>query len=68
MMVVISSVFSGYKSPGSSPAYVGNTHNYEDGADLTRALCEKLGGKGKVALLVGTPGATATWMVSKPME
>lgn len=38
-------------------AYVGNTHNYEDGADLTRALCEKLGGRGKVALLVGTPGA-----------
>ena len=38
-------------------AYVGNTHNYEDGADLTRALCEKLGGKGKVAILVGTPGA-----------
>jgi len=38
-------------------AYVGNTHNYEDGADLTRALCEKLGGTGKVALLVGTPGA-----------
>ena len=36
---------------------MGNTHNYEDGADLTRALCEKLGGTGKVALLVGTPGA-----------
>ena len=38
-------------------AYVGNTHNYEDGADLTQALCEKLGGRGKVAVLVGTPGA-----------
>ena len=38
-------------------AYVGNTHNYEDGADLTRALCEKLEGRGKVAILVGTPGA-----------
>ena len=38
-------------------AYVGNTHNYEDGADLTRALCEKLGGRGKVAVLVGTRGA-----------
>ncbi len=24
-------------------AYVGNTHNYEDGANLARALCEKLG-------------------------
>lgn len=38
-------------------AYVGNTHNFQDGADLTQALCQKLGGKGKVAVLVGTPGA-----------
>jgi len=38
-------------------AYVGNTHNYDDGAELTRVLCEKLGGKGKVAVLVGTKGA-----------
>lgn len=38
-------------------AYVGNTHNYEDGADLTEALCEKLGYCGKVALLIGTKGA-----------
>ena len=38
-------------------AYVGNTHNYQDGADLTEALCEKLGRKGKVALLVGSVGA-----------
>ena len=38
-------------------AYVGNTHNYEDGADLTKALCEKLGYKGKVAILVGSVGA-----------
>ena len=38
-------------------AYVGNTHNYEDGAALTQALCEKLGGRGKVAILVGTQGA-----------
>ena len=38
-------------------AYVGNTHNYEDGAQLTEALCEKLGYKGKVAILVGTRGA-----------
>lgn len=37
-------------------AYVGNTHNYEDGADLTEALCEKLGYKGNVAILVGTEG------------
>ena len=38
-------------------AYVGNTHNYEDGADLTEALCKKLGYKGKVAILVGSIGA-----------
>lgn len=38
-------------------AYVGNTHNYQDGADLTEALCEKLGYKGKIAILVGTQGA-----------
>ena len=38
-------------------AYVGNTHNREDGAQLARALCEKLNGKGKVAILVGSKGA-----------
>jgi ribose transport system substrate-binding protein len=29
-------------------AYVGNTHNYQDGADLTEALCKKLGYEGKL--------------------
>ena len=38
-------------------AYVGNTHNYQDGADLTEALCKKLGYRGKVAILVGSVGA-----------
>ena len=38
-------------------AYVGNTHNYQDGADLTEALCEKLDYKGKVGILVGSNGA-----------
>jgi ribose transport system substrate-binding protein len=38
-------------------AYVGNTHNYEDGAELTEALCKKLGYQGKVAVLVGIEGA-----------
>jgi ribose transport system substrate-binding protein len=38
-------------------AYVGNTHNYQDGEDLTEALCKKLDYKGKVAILVGTQGA-----------
>ncbi len=38
-------------------AYVGNTHNYEDGMQLTEALCEKLAYSGKVAILVGTKEA-----------
>ena len=38
-------------------AYVGNTHNYQDGADLTEALCKKLDYKGKIAILVGSVGA-----------
>ena len=38
-------------------AYVGNTHNYEDGKLLAEALCKKLGYKGKVAILVGSEGA-----------
>jgi ribose transport system substrate-binding protein len=38
-------------------AYVGNTHNYLDGADLTQALCDRLGYRGKVAILVGSAGA-----------
>lgn len=38
-------------------AYVGNTHNYQDGADLAEALCNKLGYKGNVAILVGSVGA-----------
>lgn len=37
-------------------AYVGNTHNYEDGASLTEALCRKLDYKGNVAVLVGAKG------------
>lgn len=38
-------------------AYVGNTHNYQDGVDLTESLCKRLGYKGKVAILVGSIGA-----------
>ena len=38
-------------------AYVGNTHNYRDGAGLTQVLCDKLGHRGKVAILVGSVGA-----------
>ena len=38
-------------------AYVGNTHNYRDGANLAEALCEKLNYQGQVAILVGSKGA-----------
>ncbi len=38
-------------------AYVGNTHNYEDGAALAESLCEKLAYRGQIAVLVGTKGA-----------
>ncbi len=38
-------------------AYVGNTHNYEDGVLLTHELCAKLGYAGKVAILAGNEGA-----------
>lgn len=38
-------------------AYVGNTHNYQDGAGLAEVLCKKLEYRGKVAVLVGTKGA-----------
>lgn len=38
-------------------AYVGNTHNYQDGADLAEILAEKIGYKGQVAALGGTIGA-----------
>jgi len=38
-------------------AYVGNTHNYQDGMALTEVLCEKMGYRGQVAILVGSEGA-----------
>ena len=38
-------------------AYVGNTHNYEDGYELAEILAEKVGYKGQVAGLAGTIGA-----------
>jgi ribose transport system substrate-binding protein len=38
-------------------AFVGNSHNYEDGALLTEVLCRKLHQRGKVAILVGSKGA-----------
>jgi ribose transport system substrate-binding protein len=38
-------------------AYVGNTHNFEDGKELAEALCMYLNYKGNVAMLVGNVGA-----------
>lgn len=38
-------------------AYVGNTHNKQDGADLAEILAEKIGYEGQVAALGGTIGA-----------
>ncbi len=51
-----------FSSSDASPnckrlAYVGNTHNYKDGVELTEALCDKLDYAGKVAILVGTKGS-----------
>lgn len=38
-------------------AYVGNTHNYEDGVLLAEAFCQKINYKGKVVVLAGAEGA-----------
>lgn len=38
-------------------AYVGNTHNYQDGVDLAEALAKEIDYKGQVAGLGGTIGA-----------
>lgn len=38
-------------------AYVGNTHNYDDGCKLAEILAEKIGYKGQIAALGGTIGA-----------
>ncbi len=39
--------------------FVGNTDNYGDGCKLAKAVCEKMGGKGKIAILAGTMGAAS---------
>ena len=56
-VMTFSSSDSGKEDGCKRIAYVGNTHNYEDGVKLTEALCERLGYQGKVALLVGNEGA-----------
>lgn len=39
--------------------FVGNTDNYGDGEALAKAVCEKMGGKGQIAILSGTMGAAS---------
>jgi ribose transport system substrate-binding protein len=56
-VMTFSSSDSGKENGCKRIAYVGNTHNYEDGKILAESLCEKLNYKGKVAMLVGNHGA-----------
>ncbi len=56
-VMTFSSSDSGKENGCNRIAYVGNTHNMEDGADLAQALCQYLNYKGKVAMLVGNEGA-----------
>ena len=56
-VMTFSSSDSGKEHGCNRIAYVGNTHNYEDGEDLAEALCNYLNYKGKVAMLVGNIGA-----------
>lgn len=39
--------------------FVGNTDNYGDGCTLAKSVCEKMGGKGEIAILAGTMGAAS---------
>ena len=39
--------------------FVGNTDNYSDGCALAEAVCEKMDGKGQIAILSGTMGAAS---------
>ena len=56
-VMTFSSSDSGKENGCNRIAYVGNTHNMEDGEDLAEALCLYLNYKGKVAMLVGNEGA-----------
>ena len=56
-VMTFSSSDSGKENGCNRIAYVGNTHNMEDGQDLAQALCQYLNFKGKVAMLVGNEGA-----------
>ena len=37
-------------------AYIGNTHNFKDGSQMAKILCERINNAGKVGIIVGTPG------------
>ena len=37
-------------------AYIGNTHNFKDGSEMAKILCERINNKGKVGIIVGDPG------------
>ena len=56
-VMTFSSSDSGKQNGCKRIAYVGNTHNFEDGRDLAECLCEKLNYKGKIAMLIGNHGA-----------
>ncbi len=56
-VMTFSSSDSGKENGCNRIAYVGNTHNYEDGQALAEALCLYLNYKGNVAMLVGSVGA-----------
>ena len=56
-VMTFSSSDSGKEHGCKRIAYVGNTHNFEDGQDLAEALCHYLNFTGKVAMLVGNEGA-----------
>lgn len=56
-VMTFSSSDSGRENGCKRIAYVGNTHNFEDGEDLAEALCSYLNYKGKIAMLVGNVGA-----------
>ncbi len=56
-VITFSSSDTAQKENCSRIAYVGNTHNKDDGAKLAEALCENIDYKGKVGIIVGDPGA-----------
>ena len=56
-VMTFSSSDSGKENGCNRIAYVGNTHNYQDGMELAEALCFALNLKGNVAMLVGNVGA-----------